>query len=230
MRRPQATAESKARAERIARSLAGLLNDVPAATRGGLADEDDGALPRPPAPAPGAPLVCPRCAGTMETVATGQGVEIDQCLECGAIWLDAGELEQIVAEKEPAEVEAPTMTELRARMREIVPSEGAVKYLDCPRCQQVMRRTNFGTISGVVVDECVVHGVLLDPGELQAIEAFVQMGGRALGEEVRVEQGQRLLAPPAPVPEDPVVSALSRRVRQPNDTAVDSLWYLLFHW
>ncbi len=226
MRRPQATPESKARAERIARSLAGLLNDVPAAMDD---DEDDGMGGRRAAgPAPGEPLSCPRCAGAMETVAAAHGVEIDQCLECGAIWLDAGELEALIADEEPGKVERPTMGELRARMREVLPSEGAVKYRDCPRCRQVMRRTNFGTISGVVVDECVQHGVLLDPGELQAIEAFIRIGGRPLGEAVRLEQGQRVLAPPPPPPSSQ--EAAQAYHRRQGGAALDTIFNVLFRW
>lgn len=230
MRRPQATPESRARAERIARSLAGLLDDVPApatvpddvATTAGPGPT---AADRPPA-LPGA-LVCPRCAGAMATVGTGQGVEIDQCLECGAIWLDAGELEQIVAGQEPGDAPTPTMGALRSKMREVLPPAEPVKYRECPRCKQIMRRTNFGTISGVVVDECPRHGVLLDPGELQAIEAFVKLGGQALGEETRHEQGLRSLPPPPAGPPATVSAALSRNV---DANAGDTLFDLLFRW
>jgi len=224
MRRPQATPESKARAERIARSLAGLLNNVPAAMDHA---EDDGLGGRRAAgPAPGEPLSCPRCAGTMATVAAAHCVEIDQCLECAAIWLDAGELEALVADHDPGTAKRPTMGELRAGMREVRPSEGAVKYRDCPRCRQVMRRTNFGTISGVVVDECVQHGVLLDPGELQAIEAFIRMGGRPLGEAVRVEHGQRVRAPPPPPP--PPQDTAQAYQRRQGVAALDTIWSVLF--
>ena len=191
-------------------------------------DHDELGEGMPRGPAPGEALGCPRCAGTMETVAAAHGVEIDQCLECGAIWLDAGELEALVADQEPTERERPTMGALRARMREVLPSEGAVKYKDCPRCLQVMRRTNFGTISGVVVDECVQHGVLLDPGELQAIEAFIRMGGRPLGEEVRLEHGQRVLAPaPPPPPPQDTVQAYERRQ---GVAALETIWHMLFRW
>ena len=229
MRRPQATAESKARAERIARSLAGLLNDLPAPARDPDAGPDDDdvlpRMPRAPGPSPGGSLTCPRCAGAMDMLTAGHGVEIDQCLECGAIWLDAGELDALVADKEPAtQVEPPTMGELRTRMREVVPGEAAFKYRDCPRCQQVMRRTNFGTISGVVVDECRVHGVLLDPGELHAIETFVKLGGQALGEQARLDQGIRSL-PPTPPPE-----TYETRRRQQDHSAAGTLFDLLFRW
>lgn len=230
MRRPQATPESRARAERIARSLAGLLDDVPVAA-GPATDEDRAA--RPPRAAGeasdargGEALGCPRCAGAMQAVGTNQGVEIDQCLECGAIWLDAGELDDLLVDQDTDGLgQAPTsVPALRARMQEVLPPQEPVKYRDCPRCAQVMRRSNFGTISGVIVDECLQHGVLLDPGELQAIEAFVRMGGRSLGQQALLEQGQRA------VPSAPVPLRAAGDTRRANGSAADVLWDLLFHW
>lgn len=217
-RRREVTPEAKARAERIARALAGMLNEEPAPP----------SADAPVRPGEARGLQCPRCGGAMHTVAVGKGVEIDQCGECGAIWLDAGELEALVADQAPApDAPLPTMGALRQHMRDRVPREAAVKYRDCPRCGEAMRRTNFGTISGVVVDECVRHGVLLDTGELQAIEAFVRIGGQALGAEVRLEQGMRQVmpAPPAapqrPAPVSPIEVAA---------TAAGSLWDVLFRW
>jgi len=217
-RRREATPEAKARAERIARALAGMLNDEPAAKT--AADGAPGGATRG--------MACPRCGGVMQTVGAGQGVEIDPCSECGAIWLDAGELEVLLAGHAPApDAPRPTMGALREHMQGRVPAETAVKYLDCPRCGQGMRRTNFGTISGVVVDECVRHGVLLDPGELPAIEAFVQIGGQALGEAHRREQGRRSV-PPLPAELRPAVA--QPRHEDVVSSAADSLWDVLFRW
>ncbi len=161
----------------------------------------------------------------MHTVGANHGVEIDQCVECGAIWLDAGELDLLVADEQANEAAAPTIGALRTRMREVMPPAApVVKYCDCPRCGEVMRRTNFGTISGVVVDECVQHGVLLDPGELQAIEAFVRMGGRELGAQTRLEQGLRSIPPP------PASRGPGEVRTTVAGTAMDSVFDLLFRW
>jgi len=45
---------------------------------------------------------CPKCGMDMEQMSY-QGVEIDKCLDCGGIYLDAGELEAILG-KEDASV------------------------------------------------------------------------------------------------------------------------------
>jgi Zn-finger nucleic acid-binding protein len=228
MRRPQPTAESKARAARIARSLAGLLEDPPAVHERGQSHTAR--------PADGGGLACPCCGAAMASVGTQQGVEVDQCLECGAVWLDAGELEALLASRnsEPSgETPVASLSQLRARMATVVPGEAAVHYRECPRCGDVMGRRNFGTISGVVVDECRRHGVLLDEGELQAIESFVRMGGEKIGEEVRVEQGQRALPlPPEPLDRPGEVRTTFGGVVRgaATQTVADTIWSLLFRW
>jgi Zn-finger nucleic acid-binding protein len=46
-----------------------------------------------------ATMQCPRCDGRLHEV-TYEDVRIDRCDKCHGIWLDAGELEQIVSEED----------------------------------------------------------------------------------------------------------------------------------
>lgn len=156
MRRPRATEESKARAARIARALAGLLPDEPASAaprseRGGS---------------------CPACGASLVASGAANGVEIDACMGCGGIWLDVGELERLTAD-----VASREDGEVVPRRRG---GDEEVRYRECPRCREVMLRRNFGATSGVIVDECARHGLFLDAGELQAIEAFLRAQARAM--------------------------------------------------
>ena len=48
---------------------------------------------------------CPVCKNAMITLELEQ-VEVDHCLECRGIWLDAGELELLLGDAERAEFEA----------------------------------------------------------------------------------------------------------------------------
>jgi uncharacterized protein len=41
-------------------------------------------------------LSCPVCGGRAEPAKSG-AVEYDRCRECGGVWLDRGELEQLLA-------------------------------------------------------------------------------------------------------------------------------------
>lgn len=43
-------------------------------------------------------LACPRCTGQLHAEAYDD-VSIDRCDTCGGIWLDAGELEQIIGQE-----------------------------------------------------------------------------------------------------------------------------------
>jgi len=40
------------------------------------------------------PMVCPRCGMTMD-LEKAEDVEVDVCLSCSGVWLDAGELEEL---------------------------------------------------------------------------------------------------------------------------------------
>jgi Zn-finger nucleic acid-binding protein len=42
------------------------------------------------------PLVCPSCGWLMD-IETAEDVDVDVCLNCGGVWLDAGELEKLKA-------------------------------------------------------------------------------------------------------------------------------------
>lgn len=66
--------------------------------------------------------------------------------------------------------------------------EQAVKYLNCPVCQKVMNRQQFGRMSGVIVDTCKQHGVWFDGGELHAVVQFVTRGGLERARERELQE------------------------------------------
>lgn len=56
------------------------------------------------------PRVCPRCAGQVldrKWFSDSQKVEIDQCPQCGGVWLDAGEFTRIYDEIQGAKTAPP---------------------------------------------------------------------------------------------------------------------------
>jgi Zn-finger nucleic acid-binding protein len=63
----------------------------------------------------------------------------------------------------------------------------------CPVCRAAMRRHAYAFSSGVVVDSCEPHGIWLDSGELQAIEAWTEAlrHGTSLVEEAPGGDGLR---------------------------------------
>lgn len=176
-RRREATASSKARAARISAALEGLLEDLPEPQAEGTGD------PYRPVAAPQRStrgdldgLSCPACRGSM-SIEWEQGVEIHRCHQCHGLWLDPGEIDELVDEPSGP---PPPLAELRTQMQTVAPAPSEVRYRKCPRCSDVMNRRNYGSHSGVIVDECPRHGIFLDPGEFEAIETFVRLGGLAL--------------------------------------------------
>lgn len=58
-------------------------------------------------------LICPSCGGLMDMEAV-RGVEVEVCLSCFGLWLDAGELDALVAAKgNPVEMTAAKQAELK---------------------------------------------------------------------------------------------------------------------
>lgn len=117
-----------------------------------------------------------------------RGVEIHRCIGCAGLWLDPGELDAMVDDPGPATADVAT---LREGMKNVQVTAGPVRYRKCPRCSAVMERRNFGTHSGVIVDECRRHGMYLDPGEFEAIEAFIKLGGLALEKSRELRDAKR---------------------------------------
>lgn len=193
-RRPQATAASKARAARIAAALEGILDDLPSPPEDGdTPPADPTGTPYRPMPAgPRATgrregIDCPACGSPME-VDFERGVEIHRCIGCAGLWLDPGELDALVDNPGPRTADVAT---LRKGMKDVQVTSGPVKYRKCPRCSVVMERRNFGSHSGVIVDECRQHGMYLDPGEFEAIEAFIKLGGLALEKSRELREAKR---------------------------------------
>lgn len=117
---------------------------------------------------------CPRDRKPMRTHAIG-GCSLDQCGECGGVWLDPPSFREICESRERQALlvaalpgQAPAQTD---------PTSRPVTYLPCPRCSQLMNRMNFGGSSGVILDACRDHGIWLDAEELRAAIEFIRSGG-----------------------------------------------------
>jgi Zn-finger nucleic acid-binding protein len=117
-----------------------------------------------------------------------RGIEIHRCRTCDGLWLDPGELDELVPAPTAATADVGA---LREEMKKVAPPVGEVRYRMCPRCGNPMNRLNYGSHSGVVIDECSRHGVYLDAREFEAIETFIKMGGLALKRQMLEERARR---------------------------------------
>ncbi|PIE17376.1 MAG: hypothetical protein CSA65_09090 [Proteobacteria bacterium] len=116
------------------------------------------------------PRSCPHCAiGMVEQYFND--LEIDACPQCGGIWFDRGELEQVAAESlggglgrlDRAGGRAPTVAGL---CRPVGPTP-----LRCPACGDPLINYVFIDDEGLAVDICgLCEGIWLDEGELAAFQ------------------------------------------------------------
>jgi Zn-finger nucleic acid-binding protein len=104
---------------------------------------------------------CPACKNAMITLEL-EDVEIDYCTDCGGIWLDAGELEQLLNEPDKAK-------SLLDSFR--IDSASGEKIRKCPICDKKMQKIVVGSSKPVLlIDKCRKgDGLWFDKGELQDI-------------------------------------------------------------
>jgi len=190
MARRRITPEAQARADRIAAALAGLLEDEPDPPEAPDGQGDPyRAIPKAPTTrAKQRTPQCPACGGELE-LHYSKGVDIHRCRRCLGLWLGPEDLDQMIIA--PEDDESVTAADVQRKMGGVRPPAGEVVYRRCPACRTTMRRRNFADCSGVIVDECTRHGMFLDPGEYEAIEAFIGAGGLVVQRRRLAERRER---------------------------------------
>jgi Zn-finger nucleic acid-binding protein len=94
-------------------------------------------------------------------------VEIDHCIDCGGIWLDAGELEMLLGE--------PEKSRQLLNLFEI-DSNCAEKPRRCPICDKKMQKIIVGKAPALLIDKCIKgDGLWFDKGELGDIVDKAQL-------------------------------------------------------
>jgi Zn-finger nucleic acid-binding protein len=107
---------------------------------------------------------CPACKNEPMIVLELDEVEIDYCISCKGIWLDAGELELLLGDA--GEKEA-----LLASFK--LDSANKEKSLKCPICRKRMAKALFGEEQQVRIDKCRRNdGLWFDEGELEQVIAM----------------------------------------------------------
>lgn len=109
---------------------------------------------------------CPVCREPMVVLELDE-VEIDHCISCKGIWLDAGELELLLDDSLKKE-ELLTSFQIVRDAKE--------KARRCPICLKKMQKIRCGADAGrkVLIDECPKKdGIWFDLGELEEI---IKMG------------------------------------------------------
>ena len=105
-------------------------------------------------------MICPVCENPLVVLELDQ-VEIDHCLNCGGIWLDAGELELLLETEED-----------RSRFLNLLIDKESTKEkrYPCPICSKKMKKVFVGEERKILIDKCKNnHGFWLDKGELESV-------------------------------------------------------------
>lgn len=104
---------------------------------------------------------CPVCKNAMITLEL-EDVEIDYCTDCGGIWLDAGELEMLLDDRQHAEKLLKSFK---------IDANSTEKPRKCPICLKKMQKIIVGQAEPtLLIDKCRKgDGLWFDKGELQDI-------------------------------------------------------------
>jgi len=96
-------------------------------------------------------------------------VEVDHCLACGGLWLDAGELELLVDAPDKATALATLFSDLSDTAGETA--------RPCPICGAKMVKQATVSEPPLVIDRCPAgHGAWFDDGELQTLFSCLKCG------------------------------------------------------
>jgi Zn-finger nucleic acid-binding protein len=113
---------------------------------------------------------------------THEFVTVSACPDGHGTWLDHAHLLEVV--KSRAEDRSPAQEDTAlAESGTVAIDDLEGEQLPCPECTNDMRKMNYAYESGVIIDVCTGHGIWLDQGELERIEAWVEGSERvAVGE------------------------------------------------
>lgn len=115
---------------------------------------------------------CPVCATQLQP-SEHELITVDACPDGHGSWLDGERLIAIVKRRDEdrstAEEDAALAQTSPANLESIAEDQRT-----CPSCGSQMRKLVYAYQSGVVIDVCDVHGIWLDQGELERIEAWVE--------------------------------------------------------
>jgi Zn-finger nucleic acid-binding protein len=103
---------------------------------------------------------CPVCKEPMIVLELDE-VEVDFCLDCRGIWLDAGELELLLGNED----------ESNQVLAGFKPDTGSTETRrNCPICSKKMEKVSASAEGGLCIDRCTANdGLWFDAGELHDI-------------------------------------------------------------
>lgn len=118
-------------------------------------------------------LTCPGCPGRhlVSRRLSDLDATVLECRVCAGLWIGLETFHDVL-DGEERRRDRPAVS------HRLVPAETHRGYRQCPQCQGLMVRRNFGRgASGVVLDVCGEHGLWFDCDELSHVLAWIRTGG-----------------------------------------------------
>ena len=128
--------------------------------------------------------ICPNCDKPLQTIRLKMAdpLAIERCHTCFGLFFDRGEIETVL-QSSVSNVFDINREHIDNINKDRYPKQQKIRYLKCPDCRKHMNRVNFGQRSGVVIDQCIIHGIWLDSGELTHLLEWKKAGGQLLQQE-----------------------------------------------
>jgi Zn-finger nucleic acid-binding protein len=139
-------------------------------------------------------LACPACRdGTRlaHRSLANAAEPIDECPRCAGLWLPSALFQDLVQHAQSRSLSSAADGRASRAPSAVATARPGPLYRPCPVCGQLMRRHNFGRVSGVILDSCLEDGVWFDADELPGILRFIEGGGLARTAEVETEERTR---------------------------------------
>ncbi|MDD2802192.1 MAG: zf-TFIIB domain-containing protein [Methylobacter sp.] len=135
---------------------------------------------------------CPHCKTPLQTIELHLNgkVEIDRCNDCFGLFFDSGKIE-LLLEHAVSDVYDINIKQLDNINSERYQADKQVKYIKCPSCQNFMLRRVFGYRSGVIIDQCKIHGIWLDSGEITHLLEWKKAGGQLLAAQKEITENSK---------------------------------------
>lgn len=120
-------------------------------------------------------MKCPRCNSEL-AIEDYRGIEVDRCPNCGGLWLDYGELDQL----EDAVFD-------QDRLKGSLMARSFQSEIACPKCEGQMQRFYYRSYN-LELDFCKEgHGWWLDAGEETRVLELMEQRIKDLDRKVKAE-------------------------------------------
>jgi Zn-finger nucleic acid-binding protein len=148
---------------------------------------------------------CPECEIPLQTISllADENLYIERCEQCLGLFFDRGEIEYVL-QNSVSQVHEINLEHIDNINKDRYRKPADFQYLKCPECGVFMNRVNFGQRSGVVVDQCMMHGIWLENGELTHLQEWKKAGGQLLHHQTAQEKAasnKQPLKHPLPIPD-----------------------------